>query len=264
MCTTNVSPTADTGSPVASMSMPALSMATWPIGSHSTRKMVAASAGMVRWTSSRSTRSPVSAASVVSPDSLVMPASWHRGGPGRAPDRPGTWEASGASEAGRSDGVVALLARAHAGHAVEGHAPDLAVADLPGAGRHRADVDDLLGLDRRDDDLEPDLGDELDGVLGAPEDLALAALAAVALQLADREAEHPRVAERFLHLLELVGLDDGGHEMGHVDPSWAARRCPAATAAMSSSSGSGSIIGTARRRARVRTPWCATYEARVT
>src|SRR5262245_2860890 len=236
MCTTNVSPTADTGSPVASMSMPALSMATWPIGSHSTRKMVAASAGMVRWTSNRSTRSPISAASVLSPDSLVMTASWHRGGSACVPDQGRTREHSGVSRdatrpAGApsgtvrprrdraSDGVVALLARAHPGHAVEGHAPDLAVADLPGAGGHRDDVDDLLGVDRRDDDVEPNLGDELDGVLGAPEDLALAALAAVALQLADRQAEHACVAQGFLHLLELVGFDDGGYEMGHVDPS---------------------------------------------
>src|SRR3954451_12356690 len=54
MCTTKVSPTPDTGSPVASISMPELSMSTWPCGSHSTRKMVAGSAAIVRWTSMRS------------------------------------------------------------------------------------------------------------------------------------------------------------------------------------------------------------------
>jgi hypothetical protein len=40
---------ADTGSPEASISMPELSIATCPRGSHSTRKIVAGSAAMVRW-----------------------------------------------------------------------------------------------------------------------------------------------------------------------------------------------------------------------
>ena len=40
MCTTKVSPTAVTGSPVAAISIPELSIATWPCGSHSTAKIV--------------------------------------------------------------------------------------------------------------------------------------------------------------------------------------------------------------------------------
>src|SRR5215469_16723878 len=54
MCTTNLSPTALTGSPVASCSIPELSIATCPCGSHSTRKISAASASISRWTSFRS------------------------------------------------------------------------------------------------------------------------------------------------------------------------------------------------------------------
>src|SRR3954467_3440608 len=54
MCTTKVSPTARTGSPSASCSMPDASMTTWPWGSHRTAKMSAAGAAMVRWTSMRS------------------------------------------------------------------------------------------------------------------------------------------------------------------------------------------------------------------
>src|SRR6478672_1252777 len=54
MWMTNVSPTAPAGSPLALCNMPDASIATWPRGSHTTRKMVAASAGMVRWTSNRS------------------------------------------------------------------------------------------------------------------------------------------------------------------------------------------------------------------
>src|SRR4249920_25149 len=55
MCTTKLSPTPWTGSPVASINIPELSIATCPFGSHSTRKIAAASAGMVRATCNRST-----------------------------------------------------------------------------------------------------------------------------------------------------------------------------------------------------------------
>ncbi len=54
MCTTKVSPTAVTGSPVADISMPELSIVTWPSGSLSTRKIAAGSALMVRCISMRS------------------------------------------------------------------------------------------------------------------------------------------------------------------------------------------------------------------
>src|SRR5918995_1192822 len=54
MCTTKLSPTAVTGSPVASISIPELSIDTCPCGSHSTWKIVGGSVGIVRWTSSRS------------------------------------------------------------------------------------------------------------------------------------------------------------------------------------------------------------------
>jgi len=54
MCTTKLSPTAATGSPSALISIPELSMATWPCGSHSTLKTADGSAAIVRWTSIRS------------------------------------------------------------------------------------------------------------------------------------------------------------------------------------------------------------------
>src|SRR5581483_9110738 len=54
MWTTKVSPALVTGSPVASISIPELSIATCPPGSHNTRKTVAGSAAMGRWTSKRS------------------------------------------------------------------------------------------------------------------------------------------------------------------------------------------------------------------
>src|SRR6187402_3511069 len=57
MWITKVSPTAPAGSPEALCNMPDASIATWPCGSQTTRKIVAASAGMVRCTSKRSVTS---------------------------------------------------------------------------------------------------------------------------------------------------------------------------------------------------------------
>ena len=54
MCTTKVSPTLATMSPLAAINMPELSMATWPWGSLSTAKISPAGAATARCTSSRS------------------------------------------------------------------------------------------------------------------------------------------------------------------------------------------------------------------
>src|ERR1700726_2838885 len=54
MCTTKVSPTLATTSPLASINMPELSMATCPRGSLSTAKISPADAATARCTSSRS------------------------------------------------------------------------------------------------------------------------------------------------------------------------------------------------------------------
>ena len=54
MWTTKASPTARPGSPVDDMSIPEASMATWPSGLLTTAKTSAGSAGMMRWTSNRS------------------------------------------------------------------------------------------------------------------------------------------------------------------------------------------------------------------
>src|SRR5215471_19116011 len=54
MCTTKVSPSLATASPLEAISMPELSMATWPRGSVSTAKISPAGAATARCTSSRS------------------------------------------------------------------------------------------------------------------------------------------------------------------------------------------------------------------
>ncbi len=75
-----------------------------------------------------------------------------------------------------SDGFVPELAGADPHQPVEVDGPDLAVTDLPGAGRLGDQVDDLVGLAGVDEDLDLDLGHELRLVLRPTEHLGLAAL----------------------------------------------------------------------------------------
>ena len=81
--------------------------------------------------------------------------------------------------------------------------------------RGRDELDHLVEVRGLDDRLDLHLGHEVDGVLRAAEGLGLAARADIALDLAGRQAEHARAAERLLHFVELERLDDRRHEMGH-------------------------------------------------
>src|SRR5690349_3383070 len=115
-----------------------------------------------------------------------------------------------------SNGVVADLAGADPLQPVEAVGPDLPVADLAGLGGAGDDLDRLVRVGRVDDQLDLDLGDEVDLVLRAPEGLGLAALAAVALDLTDGEAHEPGALDGELDVVQLERLDDCGHEMWHV------------------------------------------------
>ena len=66
--------------------------------------------------------------------------------------------------------------------------PDLAVTDAAGLRGLEDDVDDRGGVHVVDEHLDAALRDEVDGVLGAAVDLAVATLAAVAVRLADGHA----------------------------------------------------------------------------
>src|SRR5690606_30880464 len=57
------------------------------------------------------------------------------------------------------------------------------------------------------------LGDEIDGVLGTPVDLGVAALAAVSAGLGDGQALYSEGLEGVLDLVEPVRLHDGGDEL---------------------------------------------------
>src|ERR1700722_15992534 len=77
MCTTKPSPADCTGPPSADTSIPELSIATWPRGLDSTRKISPGSAAIVRWTSNRS---------------AVMPAFFHRSKQGCGAGGERLWE----------------------------------------------------------------------------------------------------------------------------------------------------------------------------
>ena len=100
------------------------------------------------------------------------------------------------------------FAGADAHHLLDRGDEDLAVADLAGARR----LDDRLdrALDQRvgDDDLDLDLGQEIDDVFGAAVELGVALLAAESLDLGDRQAGDADFGQRLAHLVELERLDD--------------------------------------------------------
>jgi hypothetical protein len=66
--------------------------------------------------------------------------------------------------------------------------------------------------------IPPETMEEVDLVLGTPVGLGVPTLAAEALDLGDGHALHAGALQGFLNGVELVGLDDGGYEMQHVDP----------------------------------------------
>src|SRR5450631_254002 len=106
--------------------------------------------------------------------------------------------------------VQAAFARAHPNHVLDRNGPDLAVADPSGLGSLEDDRHHHGGVDVIDDDLHPHLRDEVDGVLGTPVDLTVAALAPVAGRLADRHTGDAEGLQGLLDLIELEGLDDRG------------------------------------------------------
>ena len=97
--------------------------------------------------------------------------------------------------------------------------PDLAVTDAAGLRGLEDDVHDRRRVHVVDEHLDAALRHEVDGVLGTAVDLAVTALATVAVRLADRHALDAEGLEGLLHLVELVGLDDGGDELHDLAPS---------------------------------------------
>jgi hypothetical protein len=98
---------------------------------------------------------------------------------------------------------------ADANDLLDRHHENLAVADLAGTGRLDDGLDggiDVLGID---DDLDLDLGQEIDHILGTAIEFGMALLAPEALDLGDGQAGDTHFRERFAHFVEFERLDDG-------------------------------------------------------
>src|SRR5690606_36217340 len=120
----------------------------------------------------------------------------------------------GAASSSRvSERVGIELAGADAHHAVQVPDEDLAVADLAGARRLHDRLDHGVELLVGDRDLELDLGQEVDHVLGAAVELGVALLATEALDLGGGDAGHAGLRQRLAHIVELERLD---HRHDHL------------------------------------------------
>src|SRR5512132_1894206 len=112
---------------------------------------------------------------------------------------------------------------------LDGHDPYLAVADLAGASRFDELLDHPVDIAVVDEDLDPNLGHEVDRVLGAPVHLGVSALAAEPLDVGDGQALHPEVLDGVLHVVDLERLDDAHdelHESSILPSSRALTRAP--------------------------------------
>src|SRR5438477_9332442 len=111
-----------------------------------------------------------------------------------------------------SDRVGAALARADARDRLDGCDPDLAVADLVGAGARFDRIDGCIDDVIVHDDLDLALGGEQHFVLGAPVRLAVSALASETLHLRDGHPGYADGGERVFHVIELERFDNCGDE----------------------------------------------------
>src|SRR5262252_4493454 len=106
---------------------------------------------------------------------------------------------------------------------LDGHDPYLAVADLPRASRFDELLDDPVDVAVVDEDLDPHLGHEVDGVLGPPVHLGVAALAPEPLHVGDGEPLHAEILHHVLHVVDPERLDDAHDELHEsLDPPWSA------------------------------------------
>src|SRR3954470_19238831 len=149
----------------------------------------------------KSTRAALTSTHAVSPGSMCMPADY-----------------AGAHRR-LLQGVRPPFPRADPHQVLDGRQPDLAVTDLAGGCGLDDDVDDVLRIVVRDDDFQSHLRDEVHRVFRTPIDLGVAALAAVAAHLGDRQSLDAEGLERLFHVVELEGLDDRGDELHAFAPS---------------------------------------------
>src|SRR5437867_5785041 len=115
--------------------------------------------------------------------------------------------------------ALVALARADAHRRLDRIDEDLAVADVAGLGPAGAHFVDLVDEVVRNDDLDLDLGKEVDRVLAAAVELGVALLPAEAAHLRHGHPDHPDGGERLLHVVQLERLDNR-LDLFHHGSSW--------------------------------------------
>ncbi|CAH1678182.1 hypothetical protein CHELA40_14531 [Chelatococcus asaccharovorans] len=81
------------------------------------------------------------------------------------------------------------------------------------ADRFNGPIDHIVGKD----DLDFHFGQKINDILGATVEFRMTLLSAEALGLYDGDALQAKILQRFLHLVELEGLDD---RINSLHPSW--------------------------------------------
>src|SRR5213595_2547281 len=119
--------------------------------------------------------------------------------------------------------VLVALARADAHRRLDRIDEDLAVADVAGLGRAGDHFGDLVHEVVRNDDLDLDLGKEVDRLLAAAVELGVALLPAEAAHLRHGHPDHPDGGERLLDVVQLERLDNR-LDLFHHGSSWADRK----------------------------------------
>src|SRR5947209_8511306 len=114
--------------------------------------------------------------------------------------------------------LVSGLAGSYAYSILYRHDPHLAVSDLPGTRGPDDRSRDSFDVRVLDEELEPELGQVVDLVLGTAVHLGVAALPAVPPGLGQRDPGDVELLQRFRHLLDLEVLDDGDDELHGCSP----------------------------------------------
>src|SRR5262245_47706191 len=128
---------------------------------------------------------------------------------------------SAAASAIALEGVGPHLAGADPHHAIDLGDPELSVADLPRSRGLRDRVDHAVDVVVVHDDLDANLGHEVDLILRAAVHLGVPALATEPFDVARREAAHADAAQGVLDLFDPVRFHDRGdqlHRAGAYSP----------------------------------------------
>ena len=118
------------------------------------------------------------------------------------------------------EGIAIAFACSDAHRVIDRCHEDLPVADLAGSRGFRDGLDGLVRDFVRDGHLNSNLGHEINLIFGAPVDLRVALLAAIAYDLGDGHAVDPGARERLSHRSELEWLDDGCNELHEPFSVW--------------------------------------------